>query len=73
MSKTVSFSFDSEEQKNDFEAYAKERGMSLSVFAKWSCFTVRSKNRAGVHLSGRKRGAVVRRAIGLKISGGTDG
>ena len=67
MSKTVSFSFDTEEQRTEFDAYARSKGLSLSAFAKWACFTVRSKNRAGVHVPGAKRGAVVRRISGLNV------
>ena len=49
MSRETRFSFDSEEQKAEFEAYAKAHGMTLSGFAKWACFTVRNKNKRGAH------------------------
>ncbi len=49
MSREVTFSFDTEADKAEFTAYAKARGMSLSAFAKWACFAMRTKNRLGSH------------------------
>ena len=60
MTKTVRFSFDSEAQKEEFRAYAANRGMTLSQFAKWACFTVRNKNRKGAP---HRPGALLRPAI----------
>ena len=42
MSRDTRFSWDSLEQKADFTAYAKARGMTLSAFAKWACFAMRT-------------------------------
>ena len=49
MSREVRFSFDTEEQKAEFEAYAKARGLSLSAFAKHACFVVKDKYKLGAH------------------------
>jgi len=49
MSRETRFSWDSEEQKAEFEAYAKARGLTLSAFAKWACFQAKSRNRTGSH------------------------
>jgi len=49
MSREVRFSFDTDEQKAEFEAYSKARGLSLSAFAKHACFVVRDKYRLGSH------------------------
>ena len=60
MSRDTRFSWDSLEQKADFTAYAKARGMSLSAFAKWACFAMRTKNRTGSHHGANGQGAGVR-------------
>lgn len=64
MSRDIRFSFDSEEQKAEFAAYASDRGMSLSAFAKWATFTIRNKNRKGAHHPAKARGALLRPAPG---------
>jgi len=43
MSREVRFSFDSEEQKAEFEAYAKGKGMSLSGLSKMAVFQYKAK------------------------------
>ena len=50
MSRKVEFSFDTDDQKSEFESYAKSKGFaSLSAFVRWAAFAIRSKNRAGSH------------------------
>ena len=49
MSREVRFSFDTEADKLDFQAYAKAKGMTLSVLAKVATYAYRAKNRAGSH------------------------
>ncbi len=49
VSREVRFSFDTDEQKAEFEAYAKAHGMSLAGFVKWATFAMRARNRTGSH------------------------
>ena len=55
MSRAVKFSFDTEENRRDFEAYARSKGMTLSELAKVATFAYRAKNRAGSHHLLRQR------------------
>jgi hypothetical protein len=43
MSRTVSFSFDTEEEKADYENYARQKLMSLSALAKMALGQYRAK------------------------------
>lgn len=43
MSKTVSFSFATEEEKAEYEKYAKNKGMTLSAFVKMAVYHFKSK------------------------------
>jgi hypothetical protein len=43
MNKTVSFSFDSQEDKQEFKVYAASKGMTLSVLAKIATYQYRAK------------------------------
>ena len=58
MSREVRFSFDSDEQKAEFEAYAKARGLSLSSFVKSAAFSVKEKFSFGAHhpVTGKRPG-----------------
>lgn len=56
VTRDVRFSFDTLEQKAEFEAYARAHGMSLSAYAKWACFAQRNRNRSGSHHQPRKAG-----------------
>ena len=49
MSKSVKFSFDTEEEKQCFAEYAKAKGMTLPILAKVATYAYRAKNRAGSH------------------------
>jgi hypothetical protein len=41
--RTVSFSFDTLNEKNAFTAYAEGRGQTLAQFAKYACFQYRER------------------------------
>jgi hypothetical protein len=41
--KTVSFSFDNEEERAEFTEYARNKGMTLSVFVKMAVYHFKSK------------------------------
>jgi len=49
VSREVRFSFDTEEEKALFAAYASGRGMSLSAMAKTALYAYRTRNRTGSH------------------------
>ena len=56
MSREVRFSFDTEAERAEFYIYAKAHGMTLSAFAKWAVFAMRSRNRTGSHHKGNGTG-----------------
>ena len=58
MSRDTRFSWDSLEQKADFTAYAKARGLTLSAFCKSAAFAVKEKYSFGAHhpVTGKPRG-----------------
>jgi len=58
MTNSVRFSFDSAEQKAEFEAYARSRGLTLSQFVKFAAFSVKEKYSFGAHhpTTGKPRG-----------------
>lgn len=58
MSRETRISFDTDEQKADFTAYAKARGLSLSAFVKFAAFSVKGKYSFGAHhpTTGKSRG-----------------
>ena len=56
MSREVRFSFDTDAQKAEFDAYAKAHGMTLSGFAKWAVFAQRLRNRTGSHHATKGKG-----------------
>ncbi len=43
MSRTVRFSFDTDEERDDFVHYANQKGMSLSALAKMALYQYRAK------------------------------
>ena len=56
MTRETRFSWDSEQQKAEFEAYARARGLSLPAFAKHACFVVKEKYRLGSHHPAKSAG-----------------
>ena len=68
MSREVRFSFDTEEQKADFEAYAKARGLTISAFVKYAAFSIKEKYSFGAHhpVTGKPRGRPRKTKTGAK-------
>ena len=68
MSREVRFSFDTDAQKAEFEAYAKARGLTLSAFVKHAAFSVKEKYSFGAHhpTTGKPRGRPKKTKAGAK-------
>lgn len=60
MGREVRFTFKTEEEKLEFEAYAASRGLTLSSLAKAALYSYRSRNAPGSHHALKGRGAVGR-------------
>jgi hypothetical protein len=68
MTRDTRFSWDSEDQKAEFTAYAKARGLTLSQFCKFAAFSVKEKYSFGAHhpVTGKPRGRPRKTKAGAK-------